>query len=79
MKNGKWKILQTENGSEFNNSELKTFLKNEGIKQVFSRVYHPLLKGTVEAVHKAVRKYLINEYNKKNLTLKSAWKIYNIS
>ena len=65
MNYGKCKILQTDNGKEFKNSELKTFLENEGIKQVFSRIYHPQSNGTVEAIHKAIRKYLINEYNKK--------------
>ena len=41
MNYGKYKIFQTDNGTEFKNSELKTFLENEGIKQVLSRVYHP--------------------------------------
>ena len=74
MNYGKCKIFQTDNGTEFKNVELKTFLANEGIKQVFSRVYHPQSNGAIEAVHKDVRKYLITEYNKKkkNLTLKSA-------
>ena len=65
MNYGKCKIFQTDNGTEFKNAELKTFLANEGIKQVFSRVYHPQSNGAVEAVHKDVRKYLITEYNKK--------------
>ena len=72
MNYGKCKIFQTDNGTEFKNSELKTFFENKEIKQVFSRVYHPQSNGAVEAVHKTVRKYLINDYNKKkkNLTLK---------
>jgi hypothetical protein len=65
MNYGKCKIFQTDNGTEFKNAELKTFLANEGIKQIFSRVYHPQSNGAVEAVHKDVRKYLITEYNKK--------------
>jgi len=45
--------------------------ENERIKKVFSRIYHPQSNGVVEAVHKALRKDLINDYNKKkNLTLK---------
>ena len=62
MKFGKWKIFQTDNGTEFKNAELKTFLENEGIKQIFSRLFHPQSNGAIEAVHKSVKKYLANEY-----------------
>ena len=62
---GSVKFFKLNNGTEFKNAELKIFLEKEGIKQVFSRVYHPQSNGAVEAVHKAVRKYLITEYNKK--------------
>ena len=61
---GKCKIFQTDNGAEFKNAELKTFLDNEGIKLIFSRPYHPQSNGAVEAVHKSVKKYLTNEYKK---------------
>ena len=59
------KIFQTDNGTEIKNAELKSFLENEGIKQVFSRPYHPKSNGAVEAVHKTVKKYLTNEYKNK--------------
>ena len=35
---GKCKIFQTDNGAEFKNAELKTFLDNEGIKLIFSKL-----------------------------------------
>ena len=71
MNFGKCKIFQTDNGTEFKNAELKTFLENEGIKHVFSRPYHPQSNGAVEAVHKSVKKYLSNEYKvqKKNFNI----------
>ena len=71
MKFGKCKIFQTDNGTEFKNAELKTFLENEGIKQIFSRPYNPQSNGAVEVVDKSVKKYLANEYQiqKKNLIL----------
>ena len=62
MNFGKCKIFQSDNGTEFKNLELKIFLENEDIKQVFSRVYHPQSNGVVEAIHKTVRKFLLNEY-----------------
>ena len=63
---GKYKIFQTDYGTEFKNLELKIFLENEDIKQVFSRVYHPQSNGAVQAIHKTVRKFLLNEYKIKN-------------
>ena len=58
---GKCKIFQTDNGTEFKNKELKLYLEKEDIKQVFSRPYHPQSNGAVEALHKSVRKFLMNE------------------
>ena len=63
MNFGKCVIFQTDNGTEFKNNELKIFFENEGIKHIFSRAYHPQSQGTVEAVHKKVKKYLIDQYN----------------
>ena len=65
------KIFQTDNGTEFKNAELKTFLENEGIKQIFSGPYPPQSNGAVEAVHKSVKKYLANEkkFKTQNLIL----------
>ena len=62
MNFGKCKIFQTDNGTEFKNAELKTFLEKEGIKHIFSRPYHPQSNGAVEAVHKSIKKYLANEF-----------------
>ena len=55
------KNIPTDNGTEFKNKELRFYLENENIKQIFSRFYHPQLNGSVEALHKSVKKYLLNE------------------
>ena len=52
---GKCKIFQTDNGTKFKNKELRLYLENENIKQIFSRVYHPQPNGSVEALDKFVR------------------------
>ena len=39
MNYGKWKIFQTDKGTEFQNSKLKTFFENEGIfKSILSSI-----------------------------------------
>ena len=43
------------------NNELKIYVENDKIKQVFSRVYNPKTNGTVETFHKSARKYLVKE------------------
>ena len=63
--NGKCKIFQSDNGLEFNNSILKLYLENEKIKYIRSAPYHPQTNGCVEALHKQIKKYLLDEYEKK--------------
>ena len=43
------------------NKELRLYLENENIKQIFSRVYHPQSNRAVEAFHQSVRNYLLKE------------------
>ena len=57
--NGKCEIFQTDNGKEFNNIILKTFLENNNIKYLRSSPYHPQSNGCCEAVHKEVKSYLL--------------------
>jgi len=59
--NGPCKIFQSDKGTEFTNKELKVYLENQNIMQVFSRVRNPQTNGVVEAFHNTVRKYLLNE------------------
>ena len=58
---GKCKFFQTDNGSEFKNRELKIYLENENICQIFSSIRHPQTNGCVEATHKTVRSNLLKK------------------
>ena len=60
--NGLFKIFQTDNGLEFNNL-LKTYLENLNIKYVRGSPYHTQINGCVEALHKSIKNFLLNEYN----------------
>ena len=57
----KCKIFQTDNGLEFNNNNLKLFLENENIKYIRSAPYHPQTNGCVEALHKQMKNFSLDE------------------
>jgi len=67
MKNfGMLKILQTDNGKEFDNQYIKHYCIEYDIKLINSSLYHPQTNGSVEVTHKEIQKYIFNEYlNKK--------------
>ena len=71
---GKCKLFQTDNGTEFKNTEMKIYFENEGVKQIFSRPRHPQSNGCVESIHKQVRKNLFFdlETNKENFNIEIA-------
>ena len=58
------KILQTDNGKEFDNKILNDYCLENNIKLIHSSPYHPQTNGTVEATHKEIQKYILNEYMK---------------
>ena len=59
--NGPCTIFQTDNGKEFNNIILKTFLENNNVKYLRSAPYHPQTNGCCEAVHKEIKNYLLRK------------------
>ena len=59
---GKPKILQTDNGKEFDNQILKTYCTKNEIKLIHSSPYHPQKNGADEVTHKEIQKYIFNEY-----------------
>ena len=60
------KILQTDNGKEFDNQYIKHYCIEYDIKLIHSSLYHPQTNGSVEVTHKEIQKYIFNEYlNKK--------------
>ena len=58
-------LFQTDNGKEFKNSELKIFLENKNITYINSAPYHPQSNGCCEAIYKEIKKYLLDDLNKK--------------
>ena len=50
--NGICKIIQTDNGKEFDNTQMKLFCENNNIKFIKSSPYHPQSNGSVEIIHK---------------------------
>ena len=70
---GKPDILQTDNGREFNNEEMKVFLKNQKIEYIRGSPYHPQNQGVVEGLNRTIQNFLylskdmnIDEFNLKN-------------
>ena len=49
-------ILQTDNGSEFANKELRIFCENNKIKLINSSPHHPRTNGAIEVAHKNLQK-----------------------
>ena len=50
--------LQTDNGSEFVNEELKMYLSKHRIHHIRGSPYHPQIQGAVEAFNRTVQNYL---------------------
>ena len=50
--NGNCRILQSDNGKEFDNAEMRLFCENNNIKYIKSSPYHPQTNGSVEIIHK---------------------------
>ena len=67
MKNfGMPKILQTDNGKEFDNQYIKHYCIEYDIRLIHSSLYHPQINGSIEVTHKEIQKYIFNDYlNKK--------------
>ena len=55
---GKPVSLQTYNGSEFVNEELKMYLSKNKIQQIRVSPYHPQSQGAVEAFNRTIQNYL---------------------
>ena len=53
-------IIQTDNGLEFKNKLLENYLKNEGIKHIYSRPHHPQTNGCLERFHRELHKHMKN-------------------
>ena len=60
--------MQTDNGKEFANKVLSTYLGSIEVKHILGAPYHPQSQRVVEAFNKTVQKALSKEYDntKKN-------------
>ena len=54
------KILQTDNGKEFDNQYIKHYYIENDLKLIHSSPYHPQTNGSVEVTHKEIQKYIFN-------------------
>ena len=59
INNGKSKIIQTDNGKEFDNMKMRIYCENNNIKFIKSSPYHPQTNGAVEIIHKLEQEYLL--------------------
>ena len=60
--------LQSDNGTEFANSTLKTYLEKEGVNHIRGLSYHPQSQGAVEAFNKTILKFLYQAYDENKNT-----------
>ena len=56
------KIIQTDNGLEYNNTLIDEFCNSNNIKHIKSRPHHPQTNGVVEVVQKEIRRYVLLKY-----------------
>ena len=55
---GKHESFHTDNGSEFVNVNLKTYLEKSGIHRIRGSPYHPQIQRAVEAFSRTVQNFL---------------------
>ena len=58
--NKKPKLLQSDNGKEFDNLLIKEYLENNNVKHIRSRPHHPQTNGCLERYHRELHKYMYN-------------------
>ena len=69
VNNGKCKIIQSDNGKEFDNIQMKIFYENSNIKFIKSSPYHPETNGAVRDdfdIGIALDEFIIHHNNKKH-------------
>ena len=72
--NGFPEEIGCDNGKEFKNNLLETYLKNKNIKLIHGLPYNPHSQGVVERFHKTIKDYLYSMYceDKDNFNLKES-------
>ena len=65
---GKPKCLQSDNGSEFKNSLIESFLGSVGVEFLHGRPYHPQSQGMIENLNRRIQQALKLSYAKSQET-----------
>lgn len=66
-------IIQTDNGTEFQNQLFNNYLKEEEINHILSRPHHPQTNGCLERYHRELKKHMkiyldnIKDFNDKDV------------
>ena len=63
---GNPKILQTDNGLEYNNSLIDGYCRDNNITHIKARPCHPQSNWVVQVVHKEIRRKVVLEYSEDN-------------
>ena len=61
------KIIQTDNGLEYDNNIFKEFCNKYKITHIKSKPRHPQTNGVVEIVHREIRKFIIIKYSEHDI------------
>ena len=71
---GKLESFHTDNGSEFVNENVKTYIEKSGIYYIRGSTYHLYNQGEVEAVNLTVQNslYLAQDMNRDNFELEDS-------
>ena len=66
--------IQSNNGSEFVNDQLKSYLLQQGIDHIRGSPYHPQSQGAVETFNKTIQNflYLAKDMNEDNFDLEES-------
>ena len=56
-------LIQSDNGKEFTNKTLNTYLEGIDVKHLYGSPYHPQSQGVIEAFNKTVQKSLSVAYD----------------
>lgn len=57
------KIVQSDNGKEYNNATINNFLKNNNIEHLNSSPRQPQINSVVEVINKEIRKNILLNFN----------------
>ncbi|KAG0437190.1 Transposon Tf2-6 polyprotein, partial [Dictyocoela muelleri] len=55
---GKWDILHTDNGGEFENERVKNICRQFGVTMIHGRPYHPQSQGQIERFNRTIKERL---------------------